>query len=198
MVLTFTSHKTHLRKPQIHSISLLHSIRYAVPLGQNSPIISDKNTTSIYSWKLSIFFSNKLSLHDILIKSNKDKQFLCWKLVKYQMWVSLRHCSNGFLVLNVMSCNLQANTLLKYWCPIQLGQSQSKSTKNTNMIILTTLSNPKYAVGPKGRWLIVIPSGTPRCSWTRITSVNSCARQVSIISLITCKGEKFEKIMPQA
>ena len=103
------------------------------------------------------------------------------------MWVSLRHCSNGFLVLNVMSCNLQENTLLTYWCPIQLSQSQSKSTKNTNMIILTTLSNPKYAVGPKGRWLIVIPSGTPRCSWTRITSVKSCARQVSIISLITCK-----------
>lgn len=52
---------------------------------------------------------------------------------------------------------------------------------------LTTLRSSKKAVGPKGRWIINKPSGTPRFSWTKTTSVKSCARQVSIISEITCR-----------
>jgi len=59
--------------------------------------------------------------------------------------------------------------------------------------LLTTLSNPKYAVGPNGRWEIMRPSGTPRCSWTNITSVKSWERAVSMISEMTCKLTEWER-----
>jgi hypothetical protein len=57
----------------------------------------------------------------------------------------------------------------------------------------TTLSNPKYAVGPFGRWETIKPSGWPRCSWTKIRSVISCDRQDSMISDITCISVKSEE-----
>lgn len=57
-------------------------------------------------------------------------------------------------------------------------------------IQLTTLDNPKYAVGPNGKWQTTKPSGLPRCSCTKMTSVKSLLRAASMISEITCQEKK--------
>ena len=38
---------------------------------------------------------------------------------------------------------------------------------------MTASEMPKYAVGPNGKCETTKPSGSPRCSWTMTTSVNS-------------------------
>jgi len=60
----------------------------------------------------------------------------------------------------------------------------------TRAILHTTLNKPKCAVGPNGKWQTTKRFGMPRCSYTKTTSVNSCARQDSIISESTCKGHE--------
>lgn len=115
--------------------------------------------------------------------------YLSCKVVENEMRILLRHFSNGFLVWNIMSCYLNRGDF-GISKKAKLGVEKKKVLEKKNQFykeLLTTLSNPKYAVGPNGRWEIMRPSGTPRCSWTNITSVKSCERAVSMISEMTCK-----------